>query len=229
MKKIFNHNKFEENYFKGYYKGVIGDFTLKDLKISENWFHAWLKVVNKVVPIEDGEGRKVLEIGCSIGGLTSLLVKRGFKVWSSDVSRFIVTNAAKLVPDAKFVVIDVRKKIKLNVKFDLVFATEVLEHLENPDIALKNLYSILQPGGKIIFSSPYPYLWNMNDPTHINVKYPHEWINLMRQVGFQNTTCIRFALIPYFYRFNRKLQFIIPFTIPLPFLNSPILFLGDKL
>jgi len=47
------------------------------------------------------------------------------------------------------------KKVKeLNKKFDVVFAGELIEHLENPGIFLDNLKFLLKNQGIVIFSTP---------------------------------------------------------------------------
>ncbi len=97
-----NKNKFEENYFEGWFKGAVGNFTRNDLEISRNWFWGWLKKLNQYVPIEKGKGKKVLEIGCSIGGVATLLHDRGFEVYASDISKYAVDRAKKLSPANSF-------------------------------------------------------------------------------------------------------------------------------
>lgn len=220
--------KFEEAYFKGWYKSAVGNFNKRDLELSKRWFHAWLKKLDTLLPIKNSKGMKVLEIGCSIGAVSNLLVERGFNVWASDVSSYAVKKAQKLTPKAKFLVLDIHKKVRIGHKFDYIIAFEVVEHLEKPDLGLKNMYDALKPNGKVVISTPYPYSWNFRDPTHINVKHPSEWVRIMRKVGFKKVTYTRFSLIPFFYRFNRNFQIIIPFAIPLPYLNSPIFFIGTK-
>ena len=157
-----------------------------------------------------------------------MLDQRGFKVWASDISEYAVKRAQKLTPKATFLVFDVQKKIPLKEKFDLIISFEVVEHLEKPEKGIKNMYDCLKKGGTIAISTPYPYTWNYRDPTHINLKYPNEWVMLMENAGFKDVTFYRFALVPFFYKFHRKLQIIIPFAVPLPYINSPIYFIGKK-
>lgn len=225
---IKSNKKFEENYFKGWYKQAVGNFSAKDLELSRRWFWSWLKKLNYYIPIEEGNNRKVLEIGCSIGGVTSLLSQRGFKVWATDVSRFAVKEAKKLTPKATFFVHDIQKPLTLDEKFDLVISFEVVEHLENPGKAIVNMYKVLKAGGTLVISTPFPYKWNFRDPTHINVKYPDEWLKLMRHAGFRNIKFHRFTLLPFFYKFSKQFQIILPFAVPLPYINSPIFFIGRK-
>lgn len=220
--------KFEESYFKGWYKQAVGDFTPNDLELSRRWFWSWLKKLNSYVSIEEGKNRKVLEIGCSIGGVTSLLADRGFAVWASDVSSYAVKEAKKLTPKANFFVQDIQKPLKIKDKFDLIISFEVVEHLEHPQKGINNMFNGLKRGGKVVISTPYPYKWNFRDPTHINVKYPDEWVKMMKKAGFRNVSYHRFTLLPFFYKYNKRFQLIIPFSIPLPFINCPIFFIGKK-
>lgn len=220
--------KFEEEYFEGWFKGAVGGFTRKDLEISKNWFWGWLKKLNQYVPVEKGKRREVLEIGCSIGGVSSLLHERGFEVYASDISKYAIEKAKKLSPKINFLTFDVQKGISIKKKFDLIIAFEVVEHLENPEKAILNMYNKLDNKGKLVFSTPYPTKWSNSDPTHINVKYPDEWLKIMKSVGLKKRSFHRFSLLPYFYKINRHLQIIFPFAVPLRYINSPIFFIGEK-
>lgn len=219
---------FEETYFKGWHKKVVGNFDEFDLKIAKNWFHSWIIKINKYVSLQNGENKKVLEIGCSIGAVANLLTERRFKVWATDISKFAIKRARHLTPKAHFSVLDVQKKISLGTKFDYVFCLEVVEHLEKPEVAIKNMYDVLNKNGKIILSTPYPYPWHYSDPTHINIKHPDLWVKILKKKGFRNVRYHRFTLFPFFYRYNKNFQIILPFSIPIPYINSPIIFIGEK-
>lgn len=227
QKKAAN-KKFEEEYFEGWFKHAVGSFSASDLELSRRWFWAWLRKLDQYVPVADGEGKKVLEIGCSIGGVASLLSERGFEVYASDISKYAIAKAKKLSPGINFSVFDVQKKIPLKGKFDLIIAFEVVEHLEKPDLAIKNMFSSLKEGGFLVFSSPYPYHWIYRDPTHINVKYPKAWLKMMKSAGLKKVKFYRFSLLPFFYRFSKFFHFIFPFPVPLSFINSPIFYIGKK-
>lgn len=226
--KISNNKKFEESYFNGWYKKAVGNFNVNDLQISKNWFYAWLQKLDQYISIKKGNGRKVLEIGCSIGAVSNLLAERGFDVWASDISNYAVKNAKKLTPAVKFLTLNIEKKVPIKEKFDLIIAFEVVEHLENPQLGIKNMYAALAEKGRVVISTPYPYKWNFRDPTHINVKYPQEWVEIMKDTGFKNVKYHEFTLLPFFYRFNKRFQFTIPFLVPLPYINNPIFFIGRK-
>jgi len=48
--------------------------------------------------------------------------------------------------------------------FDCIFATEVLEHCQEPEIVLKEAFRVLKPGG--IFFFTVPFLWNLHEIPH---------------------------------------------------------------
>lgn len=221
-------DKFEENYFAGYYKGMVGEFEQTDLARAERWFWGWFQAVNKDINLKKGEGRRVLEIGCSIGGAALILKKRGFEVYASDISKYALDKAAKLQPDVKFLRWDVHKKFPLDVKFDLVYGFEVIEHLENPQLALKNIKVILKPKGKVLFSSPFPYKYVYRDPTHINVKKSEEWRKIFTSLGYRKLKLKRVSFLPLLYRLSKRFHIILPFSINSRFVNSTLFIIGSK-
>jgi 2-polyprenyl-3-methyl-5-hydroxy-6-metoxy-1,4-benzoquinol methylase len=162
-----NHKKvFSKDYFEDYYLPMTGNFTLQDLERNKNWFYGWF---NALQPIYDftkgragsrGKKKKILEIGCAIGGAAAILHERGFDVTATDISPFAVKKAKKILPEITFDVLDIETLPKKFInKFDVVFSFEVIEHLENPEKALLNMKAMLKKGGMVINSTPYPYAY----------------------------------------------------------------------
>ena len=52
------------------------------------------------------------------------------------------------------------EKVKLNKKFDIIIAGDLIEHLDNPGIFLKNCKSHLKKSGKIIINTPNAFSIN---------------------------------------------------------------------
>ena len=50
-------DKFEESYFQGWYKSAVGSFSREDLRLSKNWFYAWIEKLNQYVPVKNGKGK----------------------------------------------------------------------------------------------------------------------------------------------------------------------------
>lgn len=67
-------------------------------------------------------------------------------------------------------------------QFDAVVISEVLEHLEQPDVALASLHRALRPGGRIFINVPI----NSPAPDHIYLWRTTEEVNaFVRKAGFE--------------------------------------------
>lgn len=218
---------FEENYFEGYYHG-IGDFSdSRDGELT-NWFKSIFDYINRYYPITRGRGRKLIEFGCATGAAANLLANYGFQVTSTDVSRYAVTNAKKNYKDINFFVHDIQKLFSKDKNFDVAIALDVIEHLESPERAIKNIYKILKKGGIMLLTTPNDYKYVSNDPTHINVKRPASWKKIVKQAGFKDIKISQVTFIPYLYRFHWRLNYPMPFAINSPYFISPVFIIAKK-
>jgi 2-polyprenyl-3-methyl-5-hydroxy-6-metoxy-1,4-benzoquinol methylase len=77
---------------------------------------------------------------------------------------------------------DVLEHAPTSDQFDSAIISEVLEHLEQPDIALRTLRDSLRPGGSIFINVPV----NSPAPDHIFLwTTPAQVIDLIDKTGFQ--------------------------------------------
>lgn len=220
------NKKFEEEYFEGYYQG-IGDFSEKRDKELGNWFRGMLGYINRYYPIKKGKGNKLIEFGCATGVASSVLRDFGWKVTATDFSNYAVKKAAKNFKGIKFQVQDMEKPFK-NGKFDVAIAFDVIEHLPHPLLGIKNVYNALKPNGVAIFTTPNNYPHVYNDPTHISVKKPDEWIKIIKKAGFREIFVKQISIMPYFYRWNAKLAFVLPFAVNFKYVISPVILIASK-
>lgn len=108
-----------------------------------------LEYIDKQTPMNT-----VIDIGCAYGTLSAYLSCKG---WGRVVALDI--NPLPYLPflekyNVEFQQVDIERN-KLEGSYELVICTEVLEHLgHNPRGAMKRLYSITEPGGCIILSTP---------------------------------------------------------------------------
>lgn len=179
---------------KAFYQAKNLDEAIKIYFQSENELYAQIK--NKVMKevfysIYDKKLRnslKVLEVGAGGGIWTEFFIKRGARVTCIDTCEQILKGNAKLHPQAKFILADATT-VKLDEKFNLIFAKDVIEHIQDDRQFLKNMNRHLQNKGLIINTQNswslnylvqgiYHFLrgdktWCGWDPTHIrfyNVK-----------------------------------------------------------
>ena len=106
----------------------------------------------------------ILEIGCSGGPLMLRLRQQGYTdVTGIDVSTSAIELAqARGVPHAS--VMDGAALEFADARFDLVIASDVLEHIEDEGKALREWTRVLRPGGQVlVFVPAHAYLWSEHD------------------------------------------------------------------
>lgn len=124
-----------------------------------------LGVVSQMAP----KGR-LLDVGCGTGSLIMQLALRGYEVHGVDVSEECIRrtreNLRLLVPENQ---IDIKKGSVERIdypdeRFDIVVAAEVLEHVENDTLTVREIYRVLKPGGVCVVTVPAnPALWDISD------------------------------------------------------------------
>ncbi len=221
-----NKLNFEEDYFEGYYKG-IADFTNKRDRELANWFRGIFEYINHYYPIKKGKGKKLIEFGCATGAASSVLRDFGYDVVATDISKYAVERAQKNFKGIKFLVHDMEKPFNKD-KFNMAVAFDVIEHLPNPEVGIRNVYNLLKKEGVAVFSTPNDYPHVSNDPTHINVKPPRVWEKILKIVGFKNIFMKQITLIPYLYRWHYRLALALPFGTKSPYFISPVIIIAKK-
>lgn len=220
---------FDKDYFIDYYLPLTGNFEKKDLIRNKNWFYGWFDALERFYDFQNGKGKKALEVGCAIGAAADILHERGFDVIATDISSYAIKKAKKVLPHITFEIMDIEKEQKkMKNTFDLVYSFEVIEHLQHPEKALKNMYKMLKEGGSVICSTPYPYKYVMWDETHINVRYPEEWVKAFKKAGFKKIEYKHIGFVPFFYRFSRHFHLKLPFGLPSRYFNSTIFIHATK-
>jgi SAM-dependent methyltransferase len=125
-----------------------------------------------------GPGRKVLDLGCRDGALTSRYTA-GNHVVGVDADREALAEAAKLGIETRWADLDEPLPFEA-ASFDVVVAGELLEHLRDPGRLVGEVLRVLRPGGTFVASVPNAYrLKNRlrfmlgrkpeDDPTHLQM------------------------------------------------------------
>lgn len=96
-------------------------------------------------------GRRVLDLGCGLGGYTVALQGRGAWVVSLDLSP---ASLAALPAGVRPVCADAERPPFADGSFDLVFCASLIEHVAHPARMLSEIQRILRDGGLCYLSFP---------------------------------------------------------------------------
>jgi SAM-dependent methyltransferase len=67
---------------------------------------------------------------------------------------------------------------------DLIVAFEVVEHLKDPDAALREFHRCLKVGGVLLLTTPTPKSRTANHPGHVSIRSRKAWVKALESVGF---------------------------------------------
>lgn len=97
---------------------------------------------------------RALEFGCCDGYMTSLLAPLVGTLDVVDGSETWLSRAkSRNIANARFI-LSLFEEIKLEEKYDAIFATYVLEHVRDPCHFLKTAHSLLKPDGILMLVVP---------------------------------------------------------------------------
>ncbi len=98
-------------------------------------------------------GDQILELGSGLGIVANLMADKNpaGKVTGIEYAAEQIAGCEQNKPNLKFVQGDAHQLPFENETFDVVYGRYVLEHLQDPSTALKEVYRVLKPGGKAYF------------------------------------------------------------------------------
>ncbi|MCM8800339.1 MAG: class I SAM-dependent methyltransferase [Candidatus Omnitrophica bacterium] len=179
-------------YNKDYYENIL--FTnYKFTKERRNIFRFYIHLIRE----KKKDIKCLLDIGCAWGYFINVCEDEKIsEIYGIDISCEAL-NEAKKYTSAKIYNIDISKEksIFTDNYFDVITAIDVVEHIENDRVFLKEVYRILKKDGLFFIITPNPksilrkiYLKikrKDEDPTHINLQPVEYWQNLLKEIGFK--------------------------------------------
>ena len=151
----------------------------------------------KMPVLQEGSGKKLLDIGCGNGSFAEYAAGKGFNVLAIDIDTASLEIAAKRATKNTIYKNALLKDIIIDENqynaFDVITMFEVFEHIDNPMETIKNIKKLLKPNGHFIGSLPNINRLSMwkrfNDyeapPYHLSYWTINTWKSFMQKNDFQ--------------------------------------------
>ena len=96
------------------------------------------------------KGGKILDIGCGPGWILSTLKDQKWEKFGVEISKFASDYASQFGQIYNGSVLDYETEIE----FDVIIMHHVIEHLDQPILAIQKIYKLLKQGGVFIIGTP---------------------------------------------------------------------------
>lgn len=131
---------------------------------------------------------EVLEIGCGIGGVIGALrTLQNLRLTGSEIYIQGLQYAREKMPDVEFIQLDATN-IPFRDTFDVVGAFDVLEHIEQDELVMRQVRETLHPGGLFVVTVPqYQWMWSrLDELVHHKRRYSRrQLIERLERSGFE--------------------------------------------
>jgi len=144
--------------------------------IYEPWDDKFIDYFNGVVPLF---GKRVLDLGCALGGIVNALLKQDIEAYGLDLSEYAVKKGHQTHPRllGRTYVGSAHEIPFLPGYFDVIHSNQVFEHIPEELVPsmLSEIYRVMKPGavawvGLVLGDGAR----EQDNPDHITIK-PLEW------------------------------------------------------
>lgn len=136
----------------------VADFIERKLSLTDPWYQLILKMMKSV--INGFQGKRILEVGCGLGGFCIRVAGKGGNSIGLDVSSSAIRKAKDLAKQYKvqnqvdFVVGDAQFLPFKDQSNELVICSETLEHVANYEQAFRELVRVTEKSGYLCVTVP---------------------------------------------------------------------------
>jgi len=176
---------------------------LDELQAGNFWFRARNKLIVQLAKKHFPTATRIIEVGCGtgyvLGGLREAFPNADL-VGSEIYSVALDAAQSRVGSRGEILQMDARE-IPFEDEFDLMCAFDVLEHVSEDALVLKQMFNATKRGGGILLSVPqHPFLWSpIDDFSHHKRRYRrHELETKCESAGFSvvQTTSFVSMLLP---------------------------------
>ncbi len=101
---------------------------------------------------------KVLDVGCGTGVNAQAIAAKGHRVWGVDVSPVAIERFRARGYEGEVCNLNAGLPFA-DSSFDLVFASEIIEHVADTERFLAEIFRVLRSGGRLVMSTPNSAFW----------------------------------------------------------------------
>ena len=101
-----------------------------------------------------GKNKLVLDVGCGDGFIMNMIRNLGNKVIGIEIADSAIKKARKKGFKVYDLSLNSNWSGKIQEKFDVIFAGEIIEHIFDTDQFLSNIRKVLKKNGKLIITTP---------------------------------------------------------------------------
>ena len=172
-------------------EGFRSDYfaELAELEAKNFWFRGRNRLILWALDRHFPGASSFLEVGCGTGYVLSG-VRRAHpatKLQGSEIDASGLGFAARRVGNTELIQMDARR-MPFREEFDVVGAFDVLEHVEEDEVVLGQIYAALKPGGGVMLTVPqHPFMWSQQDVAacHVRRYTKSELTGKLKRAGFR--------------------------------------------
>lgn len=171
-----------------YFKKTRNNVGLLLKSMRPVWWR-WVRIIGKYK--HDGS---LLDIGCGEGYFLQY-AERYYNTYGMDVSDYCISEAGRKTNRTRFSIGSIAQLDYGNETFDIITCFDVLEHLKEPEAAIKECRRVLKSGGIFVVRVPNIFSlgckWKKDewfaykDKTHISMLSNEEWFALLSRNNFK--------------------------------------------
>lgn len=121
----------------------------------------------------------VLEVGCGEGRGVELLMRQAKSFTAVDKIAAALVVLREKFPEGKFISMNIPPLAELQDNaYDCIVSFQVIEHIQNDVLYLKEINRVLKPGGIALLTTPNRKMSLSRNPWHIREYLAHELKNL---------------------------------------------------
>lgn len=183
---------------------------LARLEANNFWFCARNQLILWAIKKYFPDAHNYFEIGCGTGFVLSAVENtfRQFSLYGSDIYPEVLKFAKQRLQKTNLLQMDARE-IPFEDEFDIIGAFDVIEHIEDDESVLSQMYSAVHRGGGIILTVPqHLFLWSQFDDSSLHVRRYSlkEFQHKVTKAGFRIVDTISFMSLLFPLMFISRLK-----------------------